>query len=251
MDFWYHECMRYLKTNTTYCFSPPVMLATMAIEFGLAAYTMWRYKFTEIAKVAVGLLVLLAVFQLAEYNVCEGSFGIDSLSWSRLGYMSISFLPALGLHLAIRLAGKKGSRAINAGYAMATGFAAFFGLTPIGITAPACLGNYVIFKQAPGSEIYYTLYYYGWMLVGTIYAFRAAARVKSAARAKALYALTAGYLALFIPTTTVNLIDPMTRAGIPSIMCGFAVILALLVGFIVVPNGVEAKDERRAHAKSA
>ncbi len=30
-----------------YCFSPPVMLATMLIEFGLAAYTLLGFKMTR------------------------------------------------------------------------------------------------------------------------------------------------------------------------------------------------------------
>ena len=33
----------------------------------------------------------LAVFQLAEFNVCTGNFGVDSLTWARVG-LSLSRL---------------------------------------------------------------------------------------------------------------------------------------------------------------
>ena len=99
--------MKYLKTNTTYCFSPPVMIATFFIEIGLAIYVAWRYKLNEVTRLAVALLTFLAIFQLAEYNVCEGSFGINSLGWARLGYVAITLLPPIGFHLATKIAGQK------------------------------------------------------------------------------------------------------------------------------------------------
>lgn len=230
--------MKYHKTNNLHCFSPPVMIATFAIELILAVYVLWRYTLNETSRIIVALLLLLAVFQLAEYNVCEGSFGIDSLTWSRLGFMAISFLPALGLHLAMRIAGSSARREIIAGYVIAAGFALFFGLTTVGITASQCYGNYVIFEQAPGSVLFYTLYYYGWMIAGTVYAVMHAAEIrrKKPRHAKALIALAIGYLTLLLPTTTVNLLDPVTLSGIPSIMCGFAVVLALILGLYIAPR---------------
>lgn len=228
--------MRYLKTNRTYCFSPPVMIATFMIEIGLALYVSWRYKLTAITKLAISILFFLAVFQLAEYNVCEGSFGINSLGWARLGYVAITMLPPLGFHLATRLAGQKRHRAVTFAYASGIAFALFFAFSGDGITSPACLGNYVIFKAAPGSAWLYSLYYYGWLIASTTYAFRQAGHGLEDHQARALKALAVGYLAFILPTTTVNVIDPSTIEGIPSIMCGFAVILAIVLAGEVLPQ---------------
>jgi hypothetical protein len=60
--------------------------------------------------------------------------------------------------------------------------------------------------------------------------------VKSKSKKQALNALAIGYLAFIVPTTAANIIDPSTTAGIPSIMCGFAVILAIVLTLIVVPR---------------
>lgn len=228
--------MKYLKTNTTYCFSPPVMIATFFIEIVLAAYVAWRYKLNEVTRLAAALLVFLAVFQLAEYNVCEGSFGIDSLGWARLGYVAITMLPPLGFHLATKLAGQKQRPAVTFAYVGGIAFALFFAFSGDGITSPACLGNYVIFKSTPGSVWLYTMYYYGWLIFSTVYAFGRASAGLAKQKARALRALAIGYMAFIVPTTMVNIVDPSTISGIPSIMCGFAVILAIILAGDVLPQ---------------
>jgi hypothetical protein len=38
-----------------------------------------------------------------------------------------------------------------------------------------------------------------------------------------------------VPTTIVNIVNPASISGIPSIMCGFAVIMALCLLFKVAP----------------
>ena len=48
--------MNKLKKLKLYCFSPPVMLATLAIELVLALYTFWRYKLNAVTRIAMALL---------------------------------------------------------------------------------------------------------------------------------------------------------------------------------------------------
>ncbi len=228
--------MRYLKPTRLSCFSPPVMMATFLIEIALAVYISWRYTLSAVTRLAVAILFFLAIFQLAEYNVCEGSFGIDSLNWARLGYIAITMLPPLGFHLATRIAGAEKTGLVTAAYVSAIAFAGFFAFSGQGITSQACLGNYVIFSTAPGVSALYSAYYYGWLIVGTVYAFSMAKVVSKPGHAAALRALAVGYLAFILPTTTVNVIDPSTISGIPSIMCGFAVILAILLAGEVLPQ---------------
>src|SRR5262245_15307458 len=56
--------------HTFYCFSPPVMLATFIVEIALAAFVFVRYRTSRFGKVGGLILILLAVFQFAEYRVC-------------------------------------------------------------------------------------------------------------------------------------------------------------------------------------
>jgi len=177
----------------------------------------------------------LAIFQLAEYNICETAWGIDSLSWARVGHVAITLLPPLGLHLATRIAGQKKPILITLAYVSAAVFSGIFLFVGPGLTSQQCLGNYVIFDMAPWAIWPYTIYYYGWLCVTVGYAVKTASQQKQVAIRKALYVLAVGYLTFILPTTAVNIIDPSTLAGIPSIMCGFAVVLALLLTIGTVP----------------
>lgn len=240
--------MRYLRNDKLYCFSPPVMLATFLIEIGLALYVVWRYGLNNVTRITAAILVALSVFQLAEFNVCEGAWGLDSVGWARIGYVAITLLPPLGIHLISQLSGDKRRWPTRGAYLLGGMFSAYFLFSTSGITSGACMGNYVIFEQANGTAQIYGLYYYGLLLAAIGYALNLAKVAKPAVK-KSLRTLVIGYALFMVPTTVVNLIDPSTLAGIPSIMCGFAVILAIVLAFAVMPFAHEGtvlqKSEQR------
>jgi len=72
------------------------MLATFIIEIILAIYTLVRYKMTTLVRLATAIISLLALFQLAEFNVC-GRSSASALVWSRIGYVAITLVPPLAL----------------------------------------------------------------------------------------------------------------------------------------------------------
>lgn len=218
-----------------YCFSPPVMMATFLIEIGGALWTLVKYKTDKNAKLIIAMLTLLAVFQLAEFMVCQGALGLSSLDWARAGYVAITFLPPLGIHLGLSIAGRKHRGLLAVAYGSAMAFALFFLFVGHGLQGEVCLGNYVIFKMAPYAGILYTLYYYGWLLTSVGLALKYRKKVKRRHNKKALAWLAGGYAAFIVPTTFVNIIDPGTLVGVPSIMCGFAVLLVLVLLFWVSP----------------
>lgn len=227
------------KSLKLYCFSPPVMLATFIIEISFAFYTVWRYQMTLVSRLVVSILVCLAVFQAAEFAVC-GQLGFHGNELSRLGYGAITLLPPLGLHLTHVIAGKKSRWLVGTAYVSCVAFLLYFVFMTGAISGNTCYANYVVFDTHAASTKLYSLYYYGWLLISTFFAWRwgleAKKRIKSA-----LYALALGYVSFLLPTTTVNIIDPSTISGIPSIMCGFAVILAFVLVSQVLPNSVRLK----------
>ena len=238
--------MRYLKSDKLYCFSPPVMLATFFIEIACAVYVIAKYKLHAIARLAVAVLVGLAVFQLAEYNVCEGAFGVDSLTWARIGYVAITALPPLGLHLVLTIAGVRRPGVVALGYISGLVFASIFLFAGQGMGAQECLGNYVIFSIAKWAVVPYFIYYYGWLLVTVGLCVQLGMAAKRRNQRTALYVLAIGYAAFIVPTTAVNIIDPSTIAGIPSIMCGFAVILAIVLTGVTLPEYFQKGRKKRS-----
>lgn len=220
------------------------MLATFTIEIVFALYILWRYKFTPITRLIVSLLVLLAMFQGTEFLLC-GGFALEGGMWSRIGYGAITLLPPLGIHLAHHLAGRKPGTVVAFAYMTCTAFLAYFIFATQAISGHTCYANYVTFDTADGSTLPYTLYYYGWLFVGTFLTFNWT-KTLDTHRRNALYALMAGYLALLVPTTTVTLLWNETIAAIPSIMCGFAIILAGLLTLKVAPESIKLKKAHRS-----
>ena len=58
---------------------------------------------------------------------------------------------------------------------------------------------------------------------------------------RSLWSLIVGYALFIVPTTFVNIIDPSTITGIPSIMCGFAVLMAVALAGKVLPEYTKQK----------
>lgn len=227
------------KSTQFNCFSPPVMVATVIIELSLAVYTLWRYKMDRLTRLVVVCVLALTVFQISEYFVCTGS-GLSAGDWSRLGYVAITALPALGLHILHVLAAKPKRRLVIAAYASMVGFMAYFLTYQTAFTGFACTGNYVIFQIGENPAIAYGAYYYGWILTAMYLGGRWAGQlrkrsVSAYSRVKTLRALVVGYLVFLVPTAVVYSVSPSARRGIPSIMCGFAVLFAVILTIYVLP----------------
>ena len=223
-----------------YCFSPPVMMATFTVEICLALYAVWRYRLTVVGRLIVATLFFLALFQLCEYQVCVG-WGLEARAWSRLGYVAITTLPPIGLHLLFAAAKKQSRKLIAGAYVVMIGFVGYFLLIPSAFRGYVCTGNYVIFQLGDRASYVYSMYYYGLLLLVFGYGLHwlTSKEVRShfsRAQVLAIRWIMIGYLVFLVPTALANSVNPKTKAGIPSIMCGFAVIYALILAFVIAPK---------------
>jgi len=218
------------------------MVASFLIESALLVYVLWRYKLTSLMRVIAAALILLASFQLAEYYVC-GGMGVSAAMWSRVGFVAITFLPPLGIHLAHLLAKKPERLLVYAAYATCVAWILVFCSGEWALHGHVCAGNYVIFQLRPSLTPLYALYYYGWLFGGVWLALSFARTAPKKARA-ALAAMILGYFVFLVPTATVNMLNPKTISGIPSIMCGFAVFFALILVFRIAPLATSRHDLR-------
>lgn len=218
------------------------MLATFFIEFFLAGHTLLKYKLGTVTKLAVATFLALGTFQLAEYMLC-GGLGWTGFEWARLGYGAITLLPAIGIHLIVTLAGKKMRGLVAFAYLTCAAFLAFFLFGGGAVSAEACYANYAVFNTHAFGAWPFAIYYYGWLIVGLVLTVLWSRGQKKQKR-RALYGMTGGYIAFIAPTTFFNLIDPSTVSGIPSIMCGFAVLFALALAFVVLPNSATKRPSK-------
>jgi hypothetical protein len=228
----------YKKPTTLFCFSPPVMIATFIIEIILLFAVVVRFGLKDTMHRLVAIvLLLLAVFQLAEYFVC-GGLSLDARVWSRIGFVSIALLPALGLHLARVIAKRKTVKSkvlVVLAYTNAFGWALLFGLSTYAFRSYECAGNYAIFQLRSPYGGQFFIYYNLWLLVGILASYFWAKQADKTTRRR-LYWLIIGYAAFMIPTGITNMVKPETIVGLPSIMCGFAILLAFILVFGVLPG---------------
>jgi len=220
--------MLFSKNKTKlYCFSPPVMLATFILEILLAVYAYLRYKATLFSHLVVVIIILLSGFQLTEYRICGGE---NALLWARTGFVIITLLPVLGLHLISLITNKLSY--LKLGYIAMLLFVFIFALVPGSLTNTVCGGNYIIFNSQQNLMWPYGIYYFGFLFLGIWEAFEFLQKKKS----EALEWIMIGYISFMLPMGIVYIISPSVRSAVPSVMCGFAIILALILALKVVPE---------------
>jgi hypothetical protein len=235
-----------VKSTTLYCFSPPVMVATFVIELILMLYVLIRYKWNALTRLIASVLFLLATFQLAEYQVCSNGGGVSHAS--RIGFIAITLLPAIGIHIISLITNKISKYFVAISYGAALAFALFFGLGKNSFNSYACGGNYAIFHLTPKIGGIFFAYYYFLLLAGISVALYGSISSTKKTRQILMYFIF-GYLVLLIPTGLVNVIDPRTINGIPSIMCGFALVYALVLAGGVAPLALKKRSYRSALIK--
>lgn len=214
-----------------FCFSPPVMFATATIELALALHTFWRYRHSVIGSLATMTLVCLGLFQVAEFQICEG-VAWQNVFWTKLGLVAITLLPALGLHMVEEIGQTK--RFWWLGYLCAMLYVLLFVGTNAIVYGGICGGNYVIIEMQP---IAYGAYYFGFLFLALFQAWYALKKrlVHSLHHRDALKWLIVGYLSFMVPMGGAYVLAPSVHQAVPSVMCGFAVMLALILAWRVLP----------------
>lgn len=224
-----------LNKDNLYCFSPLVMLTTLIIELCLAVYVFWRIKPSRLKALIVFTIVLLAVFQAAEFFVCS-RYSLEAVNIaSRIGFVAITFLPPLSIHIANETVGRRNNWAIIACYIPAFVLAVIFSILPNTISSTMCTGRYVIFQLEGLLSYIYPIYYFGLLfgILGT--SFYLARKEKNQKKRYALLWLMVGTLSFMIPTAIVYWVVPDSAYTIPSVMCGFAIIYAFILTTKVAP----------------
>jgi hypothetical protein len=206
------------------------MLLTFLVEVLLAIWVFLRYRWDRLSLTVLGLLLGLAAFQLSEFQICGGE-GSGAL-WSRTGYLAITLLPPLGLKLVQLLGGKPSSWALK--LAWASGAILAIGALALPVQ-PVCGGNYVIFMLPPVFNTMYSIWYFG-VIAYSLAIMGRPLRTSNAKRRAGLSALTLAYVAFLLPTAIWVFITPQSHKGVPSIMCGFAVLFAVIVVTGVLPK---------------
>ena len=216
------------KSETLYCFSPFVTLLTGALELACALYAFATYRRTPFGRTATLLVFLLAIFQFSEYAICSR----ESIAfWNKIGYAAIALLPATGVHMAELVTKKTFWTPLS--YAAGIVVALLILMLPGVFVATYCTGTFVLFELDTFPSSVLGAYYFLFLLVAMVKL--ALHLVRKQGNAQLILWMFLGYLSFLVPTLTVTLLFASSQRGIPSIMCGFAVLLACIVIFKILP----------------
>ncbi len=220
---------------TLYCFNPAVTLLTFIVETSFAIYALIRYRRSLFCNISVALLLLLAWFQIGEYVLCTQH--VDLMMWSQIAFASITFLPVLAAHLVTIATGRRAL--VPLGYVIAAAFIyVIIFIPPVSITT-SCTGRFVIFDAASPFIFPYIVFYLGYIILGA--SRLGHALLKRYGDRETSYWLLAGYASFVVPTIIVYAFFESSRVGFSSILCGFAIFFAFIIGMKILPHHEKEK----------
>ena len=223
-------------------YSPTLAVGTAGFEILAALWAfslVWSRRASEgrlggperrIAATTGLILLLLAGYQMTEVAICidVGSAGF----LPRLAFIIVTWLPALGLLLIAQIQRPRAASfyAVAAGMlAASAGIVAWISLDAAFASASVCNAVYARYAHAmPRFQIYGAYYWAG--LLGMVllsgYGLRSGEDV---GRRRLQGHVLLGTLGFVLPSIAVSYAIPTTRNALPSVLCHFALVLALFL----------------------
>ena len=229
-------------------YSPALAVATAAFELGAAAWVLKGEGRKPVVFVTTALLLFLAAYQIVEATLCSVAPGSSFLP--RLAFMVVTWLPPLGVLLVSFLLG--------AGARVARGFAAamlacavviqfWIGFDPSFARLSVCEAVYARYSHPTPGFLAYSGFYWTGLLGLVVFSGYGAARPRDPHNGRLARLVLTGSLAFLGPAVITVQLLPASDGALPSVMCHFAVILAVfLVRLAYLEQGVAADPQREA-----
>ena len=215
-------------------YSPFLAIATATFEVlvaGWAFTTRLRPGSRAVVGTTGAILLLLAGYQIAEVAICADVGAAGFLP--RLAFLLVTWLPPLGLLLVAQLRRPRSRLLYGAAYGMlaaAAGMAVWIMIDRSFATASVCNAVYARYTHAmPRFRVYAWFYWIGLAGMALLSA-HGAMTARDGTRRRQLnlvFAGTAGFVGLSMLTSW---FVPPARGALPSIMCHFALLLAVCLG---------------------
>lgn len=216
-------------------YSPIVGMATAGFELAVAVWALLGRGRSDILRITAAILIFLAGYQIAEVLICavDPAYGI----LPRLAFADVTWLPPLGLLLCARLFTPRSRVASAAAYAMlaaGVGIMAWIALDPGFVTSSVCSTVFARYTHTlPRFLVYSGFYWVG--LLGMVGFSAYGARAARDAGARRQFAeLRTGSVGFILPSLVVTWFVPTANGALPSIMCHFALVLAVFLTRLVL-----------------
>lgn len=211
------------------CYSPKVSLITALIEFVISIFIFIRIRKNKLIKFIIPFILLLGSYQLTEFLLCTTN---DPQLWGTLGFMSYTFLPALGLHFSITYTDKKFPNYLL--YFSPVIFSLIAVMTKNFIVENFCSTIFVEIQTAffqSNAKFWpmfiYWIYYFGFILVATILIFRYFLKAKTKKKRYLSLLILFTVIISLVPAILLITVFPVFKIMFPSIYCEFSLLYAI------------------------
>jgi hypothetical protein len=212
---------------------PALGVATGLFELGVAASALRGRGDPRLLRPVALLLVLLAGYQFLEVLAC----GTPASAWpARWAFVDIVWLPPLGVWLIVQLAESTPPLARAAArqlFYAAGALSAWVLVDPSFVTRTVC--NVVLARYEHGTPLYvmYGGFYQAGLGAMMLGASAALAITDDPRRRRHLADVQMGTIAFVVPSLLTELLLPGTAGAMPSVMCHYALILAVFLARLV------------------
>ncbi len=208
------------------CFTPVVSLSTALLEFAIAAFILLYYKKSTLTRLIPLFIILLGFYQFTEFMTCT----FDPV-WNKLGLITYTFLPALGMEIFFRYTSRKHNPAM---IFIIPVLVAIVTLTQ-NISLGSTCGTFFVASQHPFLNpanivitLAYSTYYFGFIAITSYLMIKDYKKTKDMTR-KLIYIYTlAAIIISLLPAAILLVVFPALYIQFPSIYCEFALVFSLV-----------------------
>lgn len=234
------------------CFTPLISISTAIIEFVLATALLLFFPKSKFRDFFAIFIYLLGFYQFTEFMLCSG----NAVFWAIAGFIVYSFLPAISLHAVLRIFRKK----INLIwiYIIPVIASIFAIITPGFIIKTSCKRYFVSvgtiitsgtsFLKLVAFAIYIT-YYLIFLFLICFIIIKDYLKQKNEIKKKIELVEIIGILFMTVPTLVLIILFPFFGLMFPSVLCEFAVFVAISAFIGVYLKGKLKKNLRRKRKK--
>jgi hypothetical protein len=210
------------------CFAPWISLLTAGVEWVLVVLVLLLYRRSLVARFSAVFIFTLGLYQFTEFMLCKTA---NPLFWAHIGFLTYTFLPALGMHFVMRLINDKSKAWLC--YAPPIIFSLLSFASPGFVATSTCHTLFistqlVFFSQLVDKIImpFYGAYYFGFIIIMSLIAFRESQKAEAEKKRIILTGLL-GVLIATIPAFFFIVLLPSFAPQFPSVYCEFALLMAI------------------------
>jgi len=213
-------------------YNPILSIFTASLEIAAAVWAFRGPGRKFIVRTTGTILLFLAGYQIIEALLCAGLIQAPHQFLARLAFMTVAWLPPTGLLLVAQLYPARSRRVHHFSYAMYIFCAVLVGWIIAQkdfVSESVCL---VVFARYSNPTTLYQTYglFYQTGLIGMLALSAYGVTVCDDSRQRLLLGqVLLGSLAFILPSLVTVAVIPIAEAALPSIMCHFALLLALFL----------------------